>query len=233
VITLYSLPGTKELESLSPFCMKVEVYLKLQQVPYKLVNGDPRKAPKGKLPTIDVDGTTVADSSAILACLEQKAERPLDRGLDAEARARAHVLKRTFEESLYFVLLWSRWADDDGWLELKKTVDLMVPGALRFFLPGVIRKKVVGSIVAQGTGRHSRDEIYALGRADLEAVSALLGDRPFLVDRELRTTDLIAYSFLASILMWPRPSPLTEVARGLPNLDAYVKRIGARIKGAR
>jgi hypothetical protein len=33
--------------------------------------------------------------------------------------------------------------------------------------------------------------------------------------------------------MWPRPSPLTEVARGLPHLDAYVKRIGARIKGAR
>lgn len=231
MITLYTMPGTSDLESLSPFCTKVEVYLKLQRLPYERKNGNPRRSPKGKLPVIDVDGTTVADSSTILAHLERTAERPLDRGLDAAARAQAHVLKRLFEESLYWSMLWSRWADDEGWVALKKVIDPLVPGPLRFFVPALVRRSLVASVVAQGTGRHSRDEIYALGRADLEAISTLLGDRPYMVDRELRTIDVIAYSFLACITLWPQASPLAGVIGGLPNLNAYVKRIGARVKG--
>jgi hypothetical protein len=33
VITLHTMPGTDEVESMSSSCMKVEVYLKLQKVP--------------------------------------------------------------------------------------------------------------------------------------------------------------------------------------------------------
>jgi glutathione S-transferase len=224
------MPGTDQLESMSPFCMKVEVYLKLQKIPYKIEAGDPRKAPKGKLPLVVDDGTTIADSSAIVAHLERKAERALDDGLDAATRARAHVLKRTFEESLYFVLLWSRWGDDAGWDVMRPHIEKIVPAPLRWFVPGLIRKKVIASSVAQGTGRHTRDEIYALGKADLEAVAALLGDRPYLLDEQLRTIDVTAYAFHASILLWPRPSPLTETARALPGLDSYVKRILSRLR---
>jgi len=232
VITLHTMPGTDKLESFSPFCMKVEVYLKLQELPYKIAPGDPRKAPKGKLPIVDVDSARIADSSAIIAYLEGKASVPLDRGLDAAERARAHVLKRMFEESLYFVLLWSRWADDEGWAELRPAVEALVPAAVRWFVPGIIRKKIVASTVAQGTGRHTRDEVYALGKADIEAVATLLGDRPYFLGDELRTIDVIAYSFLANILLWTKPSPLTEAARALPTLDAYVKRIGSRLEAS-
>jgi glutathione S-transferase len=232
VITLYTMPGTDVLESLSPFCMKVEVYLKLQKIPYTTRGGDPRKAPKGKLPIIEEDGKKIADSSVILAHLEQKAERALDADLDPAGRAQAHALKRMFEESLYFVILWSRWADDEGWTELRPRIEAIVPAALRWFVPGLIRKKVVASSVAQGTGRHSRDEIYALGKADLEAVSTLLGDRPYLLGDKLRTIDVTGYSFLASILRWAKPSPLTDVARNLPGLEAYVERIASSVKAA-
>ena len=233
MITLYTMPGTDRLESFSPFCMKVEVYLKLQKLPYTVVSGDPRKAPKGKLPIVEeADGTKICDSSAILASLEKKAESPLDRGLDAAGRAQAHVLKRMFEESLYFVLLWSRWADDAGWDELRPRIEAVVPAVVRWFVPGLIRKKVTASTVAQGTGRHTRDEIYALGKADLEAIAAILGDKPYLLGDELRTIDVIAYSFLANILLWTQSpgSPLTEAALELPVLETYVKRIGARLK---
>jgi len=225
------MPGTDELESMSPFCMKVEVYLKLQKVPYKVASGDPRKAPKRKLPLVEDEGNKICDSSAILSYLEQKADSPLDRGLDAAGLAQAHVLKRMFEESLYFVLLWSRWGDDAGWETVRPMIEAVVPAMARWFVPGLIRKKVVASLVAQGTGRHTREEIFALGTADLDAVAAILGDKPYLLDDQLRTIDVIAYAFLANILLWTKPSPLTEAARALPVLDAYVKRIGARLAG--
>lgn len=209
--------------------MKVEVYLKLQKLPYKRWSGDSRKAPKGKLPMIEDAGTKICDSSAILAHLEAKAERALDADLDAAERARSHVLRRMLEEALYFVVLWSRWGDDGGWSALRPTIDAAVPAAVRWFLPGMIRKKVVAQSVAQGTGRHSPDEIYAMGKADLEALSGMLSERPYFLGDAMHTIDIVAYAFLAQIMLWTKPSPLTEVLRALPNLEAFVKRMKARV----
>lgn len=232
VIELHTMPGAGDLESLSPFCTKVEAYLKLQGLPYVAMSSDPRKAPKGKAPWIDDDGTRIADSSAILAYLEKKAKTPLDANLTAEQRARAHTLKRTIEESLYWVLLWSRWADDEGWTALEPHIARVVPAVVRWFVPGLIRKKVVASTVAQGTGRHTPDEIYALGRADLAAIDMMLGDGPYLLGDAMTTIDVTAYAFLAQLFFWPKASPLTEAARTFPELEAYVKRMQARVKAA-
>jgi glutathione S-transferase len=230
VIKLHSMPGADGLESLSPFCMKVEVYLELQNMPYESTGADPRKAPKGKLPFIEIDGKRIADSTFIFEALEKKAETPLDRGLDAAGRAQAHALKRLFEESLYWCILWSRWVDEPGWVHFKKVIDGFVPAALRWLVPGMIRKKVTAQVVSQGTGRHTRDEIYAIGKADLEAIAEILGDKPYLLGNQLRTIDVTAYAWLANILMWKYQSPLAEIAREHPNLVAYVDRIAARLK---
>jgi glutathione S-transferase len=232
VITLYTMPGTSALESLSPFCMKVEVYLKLQKIPYRARVGDPRKAPKGKMPFIVEGDAKIADSSAIFDYLETKSDHPLDRGLDAAGRARAHVLQRTLEESLYWPLLWSRWADDDGWNGLRPYIEALVPAPLRWFVPALIRKKIVAATVAQGIGRHTRDEIFGLGTADIAAIASALGEREYLVDDQLRTIDVIAYSFLKNIMLWSPPTPLSAAAAAVPALQAYVKRIGARVEPA-
>jgi glutathione S-transferase len=232
VITFYTFPGTTHVESFSPFCMKVEVYLKLQQLEYERVLGDPRKAPKGKMPFI-VDGDTkVADSAAILTYLEAKVKSPLDAGLDAEARARAHVIRRTLEESLYFAALWSNWIDDEGWAMWGGKIAAMMPAAVRWFLPGLIRGKVRSSLVGQGVGRHSKEEIYAHGRHDVEAVATLLGDRPYFLDDRLRTVDVVAYAFFANLLYREVPSPLTEAVSSRPALVSFVERVAARVKDA-
>ena len=62
----------------SPFCLKVESFLREANIAYEVVPFDPRrsfaKAPKGKLPFIeDEDGTVVGDSSLIIARLSQTA----------------------------------------------------------------------------------------------------------------------------------------------------------------
>lgn len=230
VITLYTFPGNEHLESMSPFCMKVEVYLEARGLAYRRMIGDPRKAPKGKLPYIDDDGTIVADSAAILQHLEKKATTPLDAGLDPAALPRAHVLRRMLEESLYWSLLYSRWVDDDGWAVLGPKIAKMLPAAVRWFLPGVVRGKVKSAAQAQGHARHGRDEVYAMGAADLDALAAMLGDGPWLLDDQPRTIDVVAYAFLANVLWWDRPSPLAAAAKKHPTLVAYAERARERFK---
>jgi glutathione S-transferase len=232
VITLHTLPGGYGVESISPFCMKVEVYLKLAKLPYKTVNGNVRKAPKGKLPFIvDDDGSVISDSSAIVAHLEKKHGQPLDKGLSSDERARAHVIKRTLEESLYFVAVWARWAEDEGF-EVVRGAFKGIPAPLRWVLVPAIRKNVVGITRAQGIGRHSRDEIYAFGKEDIDAVATMLGQNAFLLGDKLTTVDVSAYSFFASILRVPGPEPLKAAVRANPSIEPYVARVAERVKAA-
>ena len=103
--------------NISPFTLKLEAWLRLAGLPYEVVTVlNPGRGPKGKLPFIvDDDGTVVADSSLIIEHLTRSRGVDLDRELSREERAQALALQRLFEDHLYFVGLWSRWIDPDGW----------------------------------------------------------------------------------------------------------------------
>jgi glutathione S-transferase len=225
VIKLYTIPGRNDLESFSPFCMKAEVYLKLAGIPYEADrSGDPRNAPKKKLPYI-VDGSdTIADSGAIVAHLEKKHGEPLDKGLDDAQRAKAHLMRRTLEESLYFVALWSRWAEEEGWNKVSSRFFDPLPAPVRLILKPMIRKKVVGSAYAQGIGRHTRDEIYEHGKQDLAAVSKMMGDT-FALDGKIRTIDVTIYAFVANLLRVELDTPIREFAKNDKRLVSHMERV--------
>src|SRR2546422_871370 len=50
-----------------------------------------------------------------------------------------------------------------------------------------------------GLGRHSRQEVYALGKADLTALSSYLEEKPYFLGKEPTALDATAYGFLANI----------------------------------
>ena len=52
---------------------------------------DPRKAPKGKLPYIEDDGETIADSTVIIEHLKKKYGDTLNEGLPVRAATVAHA----------------------------------------------------------------------------------------------------------------------------------------------
>lgn len=65
--TLFGLPN------LSPFCMKVECYLRMGHLEHEVVDCNaPRKAPNHKLPFIKVGNETIGDSTLIMQFLEGK-----------------------------------------------------------------------------------------------------------------------------------------------------------------
>jgi len=70
-VRLYQFAPCFGLPNGSPFCMKVEGYLRLARIDYRCENGAmPFRAPRRKLPWIDDGGTVVADSSFIVDHLE-------------------------------------------------------------------------------------------------------------------------------------------------------------------
>src|SRR5262245_48963646 len=109
MITLYQFGTAWGLPNISPFCIKVETYLRMAGLPYKACVGDPRKSPNRKLPAIDDDGQFVCDSSLILTHLKHKYGDKLDAKLTVEQRALGQLLRRTFEEGFYWSLVYAQW----------------------------------------------------------------------------------------------------------------------------
>jgi glutathione S-transferase len=231
-IVLHQFPTAADtgLLNVSPFCMKVEVYLQLSGLPYvkKEAATEQMRAPKKKLPFIDDDGAVIADSGFILEYLKRRYGDPLDADLDSAARVRAHLLRRTCEEAFYFPLLYSRWADPAGWREFRAAAFGTLPAALRSLIAPLARRKVLRQLYEQGTGRHRPDEVYALAAADLDAIAASL--KEFAVDDRPRSVDATVFAFLANALWGPDRIPLVRHARGLAPIVSYVGRMRARLE---
>ena len=229
MIKLYQFLPAFGLPNASPFCMKVETYLRMAGLPYECPRGaDLRKSPKGKQPYIDDNGKIVADSTFILDYLRTTYGDTLDTRLSAHERALGVVIQRTFEESLYWPVVYSRWIDDAGFAKTNDAFFARMKFPLRQIIPIFARRGLRSQLQGQGTGRHSRDEIYAIGCRDISALADLLGDQAFFLGNEPASIDATAYAFLANLLWAPIDLPMRAHATKLPNLQAYCERMKMR-----
>jgi glutathione S-transferase len=229
MIKLYQFAPAFDLPNASPFCMKVEVWLRLAGLPFEIVPpalNHMSKAPKGKLPYIDDDGVIVADSSAIVAHLTGRYGVTLDQWLSAEQVAVALAFQRLAEEHLYWAVLYTRWVEPQGWEQTKLAFFGGMPAVLGRIVPPLARRAMNKSLHGHGMGRHSPEEIHALGQRDIQALSTFLGEKPYFMGEKPCTLDATMYAFLANLVS-PKvpPSPLSMGARELPNLVAYCERL--------
>ena len=232
VIDLHVFP-TEWAINPSPFCVKAETYCRLAGIPYRLVPAVPFRAPRGKLPYIVDDGQRIPDSGLIIEHLKQRFGDPLDAGLDAARRARAHLIRRTCEESLYFVLVHFRWIDDEGWQVVKPAFFGGLPPGIRDATAAFFRRRTAQMLRAQGTGRQTPAQILAMGAADLAALAETIGGQEYAAGAQPSSCDATLYGFLANILASPARTAMTEVAARHQALVDYVERMRVAVAAVR
>ena len=227
---VHGFPPAPPLASPSPFCLKLELWLRLAGLPYRAKGDyDPIRAPKGKAPWVTLDdGTTLSDSSHIIDALTERHGVTLDDGMDDTDRATAVLLQRTIEEHLYFALLYMRWQDPDGWATYRRTYfDVAFPKPMRWVMPPMARRSCLRTLQSQGMGRHSRSEVVSRGARDLAAIAAVLADRPYALGDTPRSVDATVWSILACLHLAAFQDPLVDAMRSHPNLVAYTERLHA------
>ena len=70
-VTVY--PGAFGEPTASPFCMKSLCMLHAANLPYEVIETpDPRKAPRSKLPFVEINGCMIPDSEDIRAAIEAR-----------------------------------------------------------------------------------------------------------------------------------------------------------------
>jgi glutathione S-transferase len=225
MIKLYCFRPSHGLPDGSPFVIKAMTLLKLAGLDYVEDCSGFSRAPKGKQPYIDDDGTIVADSTFIRFHLEKAHGIDFDRSLTAEQRAEAWAIEKMCEEHLYWVVVHTRWMDDANFERGPAKFFNSVPALTRPAVKWFVRRKVAKSLWAQGIGRHNASEIAELGLRDIDALVALLGDRPFLFGETPCGADATVFAFVASLMAPIAESPVRDAALAEPNLVAYRDRM--------
>ncbi len=228
-LVVHQLPPAWGLPSISPFCLKLELYLRITGIPFRsVVDATPFRGPKGKLPWIEHDGKKIGDSGFIIDYLERTFGRDPNAGLSPAERALALSLRRLIEENLYWVMVYDRWVVEENWQRFRAVVLGGVPAPLRPLIAPLARRGVRAQLKGHGIGLHSRDEIHAVGRRDIAAIADVLGEKPFLMGDAPTEIDAIAYGLLPNVMHVPIASPVKDEALGRRNLVGYVERVTAR-----
>jgi glutathione S-transferase len=228
MITLHQFARVWDIPNLSPFCCKVETYLRMAAVPYRVADAIPPRAPKGKLPYITDDGRTIADSRFIIEYLRDRYHADLDQGLTPTERAESMAFQRMIEDDLHWSMLWSRWAQAQNWQANKQAIFGGFPPVLRDVIAWITRRQIRKEIWGHGLGRNTEDEIFHLGKQDLTALSDFLADKPFFMGERPTTLDASAFGLLSNVLWCPVESPLKAHAQTLGNLVAFCERVRDR-----
>ncbi|XP_073836147.1 failed axon connections-like [Musca autumnalis] len=109
MIYLYQFSRTPLLPSLSPYCLKVETWLRLAGLKYENVDHKMRfRSKKGQLPFIELNGEEIADSAIIIKDLSSKYGKDLDAGLTTEQRNVSYAMIAMLENHLIWIIFYWR-----------------------------------------------------------------------------------------------------------------------------
>ncbi|CAA0084078.1 Uncharacterised protein [BD1-7 clade bacterium] len=225
MIDLYQFPCAFQVPNLNPFCMKLEGFLRLADIPFQIIEETAsNKAPGGALPYIRDNGVVIADANQIISYLEKKLDFDVDGHLEPDRRALHHACSIMLDEHLYFALRYSHWIDEHNTDIMRKYAYAEIPPPIAKLQLSQTRKKVKSQLQAQGLGKHSRDELYAIACKDIDCLAQVLGDRQWFGGIYVSKLDLSAAAYLNIILVQELSSPLAERVKQHGNLETFAVR---------
>lgn len=231
VVVLHQFPRATHCINISPYPIKLETFLRLAGIEY-VIDTEEIMGAKGKSPWITFNGVNMADSQLCIEHLSKELGIDIDGHLTTEERAQARAVRAVLEDHFYFLHAMDRWVHDEGRVGLTHfgKVPSVPAWVVRYQLKRMGRKLIGEQCRGQGLGRHTRDEIVRWGIEDLEVVSVLLGDKPFVMGDRPSLVDLSLFGFMC-MLFFVSPEDnvfACEIRRRLRNLWEHTLRMKAR-----
>ncbi|MEQ1507451.1 MAG: glutathione S-transferase family protein [Myxococcota bacterium] len=215
--------------SMSPFCVKVHLALALAGLPYERRHGAHPGVfaslnPARQVPILLEGGRPIPDSTAILQRILALAPGRI------AVSPEAWLWEELADTAVNGFLVASRWADDDNWPRLSALFFGKMPIPVRWVLPRVLRRRVVGALVARDVWRSGGaacwdrfDRLLDQLEGRAPATGFWCGDAPSVADIGL-------YGQLRSFGTAVTPRQAAMVA-ARPALTAWIGRVGAAAGG--
>jgi glutathione S-transferase len=224
-IRVFTFPPAWGLPTCGPFGLKLEVCLRMLEVPYeRAYEADNSKGPKRKSPWIDDNGVVIGDTELILAHLERTRGVTIDRDLDANTRAHAHVFRESLEEHFHQIFEYELIVHDAGFPVLGAALAQHIPMEILQQMGPGLQAHLKSHLFERGILRHGVEDIDAKGRADVDAMVQILGDKNWFFGDRPTKADASAFGLLALLMKSELPTPTATYARSQPTLVKFVER---------
>jgi glutathione S-transferase len=189
--------GIANVQSYSPFCLKVHRALGATGLAYESRHGAPHSFralnPVAQVPVLLVDDDVISDSTPIVAPIERIASatgRPSLLPADPRARAEAWLWEDYADRALNGYLVAARWADDRNWPLVREAYFKGAPWFVRRLVAPALRRKVVSGLVARDVLRAGEEALWDEYRRVLDCLEARAplegfwvgGDAPSVAD---------------------------------------------------
>lgn len=231
VIQLYLFKPKEGTPNSSPFCQKLETFLRATKVPYEVKYTIPNSAPKGKLPYITIDNDVAnrfADTHFIIKHLVESRIAPdLDAPLSPAERADSRAWQTWTEELMANALAYTRWIVDENYPIFRDEALGELPWPIPYLLGAYLRWSASSALWGHGIGRHTEKEIRSFMQEWVDGVNTKLEDGRewFFGLGQPTTIDVILYGFLANSVCGSKANPLvTHSICEKAHLRAYIRR---------
>jgi len=228
MLKLYQFPAPEFFPNFSPFCVKLETYLKMAEIPYESVYTlNMRKNPKKLMPYIEHEGHIRGDSTLIIDWLVEKHGDNVDFWLTDEQKAISRAFVSMVEDHITPFGVYYRWVDPKGWPQFRDLIFAKAPKFIKWLFSGKMSKKVKLRMNLQGVGRFTDDEMMHLMNKDLHALSVYLADNPFFFGDKPSMLDISVFSVFGNLIKAPIETSLKELALKpqFANLHAHTERM--------
>lgn len=223
MITLIQFPMAPNRHSYSPFCLKLETYLKVARVPYEnQLTISMSKSKKKKMPMILDQGELVEDSTLIIEHLKQKHGIDLDQHLTSEQKAIAKAFQWLCEKSIADIIVYFRWVDINNWPKYREVIFRNAPWIIKVTVANTIARNIKNTLYKHGMGRFTDAEKLKILDDNLLAISNYLGTKKYFFGDQVSTIDTILYSHLVQVAPRSIVPQFEGMIKKYPNLEKYL-----------
>merc|ERR1711972_939760 len=115
LVYLFQFTRSPQVPSISPFCLKLESWLKLHGIKYQNIDHKCKfRSRKGMLPFIEINGEEIADSNMIIDTLAAKFGKEMPAQLSAEQKNVQHAMVAMVENHLHWTMVHWRSRESDN-----------------------------------------------------------------------------------------------------------------------
>ncbi|CAF0823443.1 unnamed protein product [Brachionus calyciflorus] len=194
VVILHQFYYDENRPSLSVPCLKLETWLRVTGINYINEFTYLNRSSQGQLPFITLNNIEYHDSQFIIEHLSKVYEKNLTEQLSKKDKAIGRAILKLLEESLKWTIYYHRFM-------VGKPFHIGIPWILvkTIFKP-IIKK----SLFLQGYGRHSPEEVYHIGKQDLQALEDFPDGKRYLFGDTICNEDVVLFSFIAQLIYYDK-----------------------------
>uniref|UniRef100_A0A8R1DHY8 Uncharacterized protein n=1 Tax=Caenorhabditis japonica TaxID=281687 RepID=A0A8R1DHY8_CAEJA len=223
VVYLYQFKRAQNLPNLSPFCLKVESFLRVAKIPYEVCDDKLIWSRNGAMPFVELNGEHIADSDLIEHILGKHFNIP---SLPAKQEAQAQALSKLVDYHLFNILNRFKIMEDEfflGFLEF-----LSIPKLLHPIVLPVLTKLFYTKIYTRSKmaiGDFDPEDLDQLLQRDLQVIKEYLGDQKFLFGDKLYPIDATVFGHLATVYYPFRNHFCNVIEKDFPSILEYLERV--------